>query len=308
MSDIYELISRIDQFIKSEADAEENSLKDTLPDFPGKENIENYIEDFETTLAYLFLQQKNRYVDLFKAFTAKTDEETLQAILAFFQSEVFSYDVFIEQMKEESKKFLHMSVSEFCTAVMDALDKDVPFQVLSQRTLTWIEDWSEELSEILQLGTDNQVEKILSDAISNGTGIDVVERDLMELEGFSRDRARKTAITEILTASSVAHQESYEQSPSVKGKRWKHSGSKGITPRQNHMQLDGTVVPVDEPFTIPGSGEKAMFPRDPQLSAKERIGCHCVQGPEVDEDIFGLSAEEKQALREEALAELNASN
>jgi len=303
MAGVHDIINRINLFIKSEQEGA--SFADSLPDFPGKEDIENHIESFETAIAYLLLQQKIRYLELFNAFTAKNDGDTLAAILSFFQNEVFSYDVFIEQMKEESKQFLQMSVSEFCSTIMEALDKEVPFQVLSQRSVTWIEEWSSRLSEIMQLSTDNKVEKILTDAIENGYGIDVVERNLMETEAFSRDRARKTAITEILTASSVAHQESFEQSPAVIGKRWKHSGSKAITPRQNHIELDGTVVPVDEPFTIPGSGEKAMFPRDPNLSASERVGCHCVQGPEVDETIFGLTAEEKQALRDEAIAELN---
>ncbi|MBX0319761.1 ADP-ribosyltransferase [Shouchella clausii] len=304
MTNVEEIIRNINAFVKAETE-DAPSLAEELPDFPGRERVEKHVEQFETIIAGLLAAQKQRYLSLLNAFTAKSDEEILEAYLFFLREEVFSQDVFIEQMTEETKAFLKMTMTEFCELIMDSLDKDVPFQVMSKRSIDWIESWSSELSEIMQLRTDNQVEKILTSAIEKGSGIDVVERELMEAEGFSRQRARTTAITEVLTASSVAHQESFAQSPAVVGKRWKHSGSKSIRPRENHMALDGTVVAVDEPFVIPGSGELAMFPRDPNLSAKERISCHCVQGPVVDEDIFGLSAEEKQAIRDEALAELN---
>lgn len=302
MTNVEELIKSIDAFVKA---ATEGELTDILPDFPGRDRVEEFVEDFETIVAGLLVAQKQRYLELLGAFTAKSDQEILEAYLSFLQEEIFSYEVFVQQMTEETRSYLEMTVSEFCRIIMDSLDPDVPFQVLSNRSITWIEEWSQELAELMNLSTQNSVEKILTTAINEGKGIDYVERELMEHESFSRQRARTTAITEVLTASSVAQQESYSQSPAVIGKRWKHSGTKGIDPRENHMALDGTVVPVDEPFVIPDSEEVAMFPRDPNLSAKERVNCHCALGPAVDESITGLSPEEKQAIRDEALAEMN---
>ncbi|MEC0777595.1 hypothetical protein P8897_22205, partial [Bacillus licheniformis] len=58
-----------------------------------------------------------------------------------------------------------------------------------------------------------------------------------------------------------------------------------------------TVIGVDEEFVIPGSGETCMHPRDSKLSAKERVNCHCVLSPVVDNNILGLSAEEKEKIR-----------
>lgn len=43
---------------------------------------------------------------------------------------------------------------------------------------------------------------------------------------FERNRARATARTEVLTASSQANWESFMQSPAVEGKEWKQSGAK----------------------------------------------------------------------------------
>lgn len=47
-----------------------------------------------------------------------------------------------------------------------------------------------------------------------------------------------------------------------------------------------------------------MFPRDPKLSAGERVHCHCVLSPVVDNEILGLTAEEKEEIRREALEKL----
>ncbi|MSD97704.1 hypothetical protein GKC39_03650 [Bacillus velezensis] len=54
-----------------------------------------------------------------------------------------------------------------------------------------------------------------------------------------------------------------------------------------------STVGVDEEFKIPGSSETCMYPRDTKLSAAERVHCHCVLSPVVDNEILGLSVEEK---------------
>ncbi|TES56178.1 hypothetical protein E2L07_05690 [Halalkalibacterium halodurans] len=303
MNKVQDLVANLNDLIRKEL-AFDSKLSEVLADFPGKEKVETFIEEYEAVIAFLLLRMRNHFIDALHSFIAKDDSETLEAILSYFQEHV-SYEMFVEELAAESERFLRMSVEEFSKVIMDSLDPEVPFQVLSNRSIKWIEEWSQELAELMNLSTQNSVEKILTTAINEGKGIDYVERELMEHESFSRQRARTTAITEVLTASSVAQQESYSQSPAVIGKRWKHSGTKGIDPRENHMALDGTVVPVDEPFVIPGSEEVAMFPRDPNLSAKERVNCHCALGPAVDESITGLSPEEKQAIRDEALAEMN---
>lgn len=52
---------------------------------------------------------------------------------------------------------------------------------------------------------------------------------------------------------------------------------KSIAPNSNR-KLDGTIIPLDEEFEIPESGERCMFPRDTRLSPKERVNCHCAVG------------------------------
>lgn len=121
---------------------------------------------------------------------------------------------------------------------------------------------------------------------------------------FDKERARTMALTEVLADSSAAQHESYVQSPAVKKKKWRHIRGKKNNPRENHIALDGTVIGVDEEFQILGSSETCMFPRDPKLSAGERINCHCVLSPVVDSKILGLSAKDKEEIRIEALANM----
>ncbi|PLT51557.1 hypothetical protein BVY13_03825 [Bacillus amyloliquefaciens] len=42
---------------------------------------------------------------------------------------------------------------------------------------------------------------------------------------------------------------------------------------------------VDEEFKIPGSSETCMYQRDTKLSAAERVSCHCVLSPVVNNEI-----------------------
>ncbi|WP_404407719.1 phage minor head protein [Jeotgalibacillus malaysiensis] len=304
MSKINQLIQDINEFIQKSSDS---SISDVTADYPGIEFLDEQVEQFEKKVAKLLRNQRKYFIEALAAFVSKDeDTETLGAFLSFVQQNLFAEDEFAQEFGEEAAAFLSTTIKDLTGLMMDSIDKDVQFEVLSQRTVTWIEEWSEDLGELMQLNSHNAVEKILSEAIQNGDSIADIELKLKDLPEFDRARARRTAITEVLTASSRSQWESYMQSPAVIGKRWKHSGSKGINPRQNHMELDGTVVGVDELFVIPGSGETCQYPRDISLTARERVNCHCALGPVTDESILGLTKEEKEEIRQQVLLELNA--
>ena len=121
-------------------------------------------------------------------------------------------------------------------------------------------------------------------------------------------RSRRVALTEVLRAHSVAQHESGIQSPAVSGHSWRHSGAFRIEPRQNHMDMDdGTVIPINEPFTLYGADGGTyypMYPRDSNLPPGESINCHCFEQLIVDQDVLGLPLEERQRLQAEAIAEI----
>ncbi|GAK11387.1 phage minor head protein [Geomicrobium sp. JCM 19039] len=271
MTKVERFLRSLDTFIQK-VETNDAFLQALAAEFPEFSNLANTIDEFETEIARLLRNERNHFMDALSGFAGSP----LESVLVNFTTVQFIEDNFAVDMKTINQRFFDETIREITSTVMDGIDRDVAFNTVSRRTTDWIEGWSEELGEIMQLNTHEKVEKILREGIERGASIQDIELELAELPQFNRARARTTAITEVLTASSQSHYEAYKQSPAVIGKRWKHSGSAGIEPRPNHVAMTGTVVAVDEPFTIIDSIETAMYPRDPNLTARERVNCHCV--------------------------------
>ncbi len=301
MSQIDQLLKSLNAFI-AKAEEDEEQLQDIVPNFPGLESLPAIIEDYEKAIAKLLRAQQKVILDALSAFVSKDDKQTLEAFLVFLRNDIFAADEFAEQFGEETAKFLELTIEDLTKLMMDSIDKDVPFELLSKKTTDWILSWSSDLADLMQLNTHEALEKELVQAIENGESIAEAEMRIKELPQFDRNRARATARTEILTASSQAHYESFKQSPAVTMKKWKHSGTKKIAPRATHVAMDGVAIPIDDYFYV--DGEAGKYPRDPMFSAKNRVNCGCVIGPVVDETILGLSKEEKEAIRQQVLDEI----
>jgi hypothetical protein len=299
MSKVERLLQSLDTVIKAEE--EEEDITELVPEFPGLDKVPKYIEDYEKKVAKLLRAQRKYFLNSVKEFVQK--ELTIQGLLTHLTS-LFTGDPFVQDMENLTKDFLKSTITELTSEMMEAIDKDISFNLLSKRTTDWIDTWSKDLGELMKLNTHNALEVELLKVIEDGGSIQDATLAIKNLPQFDRKRARTTALTEILTASSRSQWEAYVQSPAVTKKKWKHSGAKKIKPRKNHKDYDGTEVGVEDKFEI--DGHEADYPRDPSLPAKERINCHCAMGPVVDEGILSLSKEEKEKLREEALKDLNA--
>lgn len=303
MNKVDKLLQSINLFIQKAEEGAEDITAILPDDIPELNELPNLVEEFEKLTAKLLRQQRKYYLDALNSFVAKDDELTLEVILNYFQSDLFAADTFAELYSIEVASYLTLTIEGLTKVIMDSIDKDVPFQTLSKRTTNWIESWSTQLAEIMELKTHKAIESELIEAIQNGESIQQAELRLKDLPEFDRKRARATARTEILAASSQANWESFMQSPAVESKKWKHSGSKKSKPRPTHVAMDGTVVGVDELFLV--DGEFGMYPRDTTFSAKNRVNCGCVIGPVVDQDIIRLSPEEKEEIRQQVLADMN---
>lgn len=188
-------------------------------------------------------------------------------------------------------------------------DAELTVRAVSQRTTAWTKQWSKDLSELMQLESHTQIEKILTTAMDEGQSVAEVTQTLMD-SGIRNEyfRARKTALTETLRAHSVASQEAMMQSPSVVEKEWRHSGAYRNEPRQNHVAMQGQRVRKEAAYVLQGQDGGVyypLYPRDPSLPAGESINCHCISQPIVSEEILGLSIEERRVLQEEALAAMD---
>lgn len=198
---------------------------------------------------------------------------------------------------------------EFVGYYIKQTDKDLKLLQVSKRTTAWVKSWSSDLGEIMKLNSHKEIENILTKGLENGSSIAEFTRSI--LDSGIRDeyyKARRVAVTEVLRAHSVAQQEAFMQSPAVGEKMWKHTGEYRNEPRQNHVDMDGQRVPVDEPFEligIDGGTYECMYPRDTTLPPEESINCHCICQPVVSEEILGLPLEERQRLQQEAIDEMD---
>lgn len=173
----------------------------------------------------------------------------------------------------------------------------------------FIRGWSGELARLMHLSTNRQIENILLKAQEQGQTISEVETAIAE-SGIRQYgyRSRRVAVTEVLRVESYSHIESMRQNAACYKKRWIHT-DEAKEPRENHIAIHGQEVFKREPFTLPGADGntyRPQCPRDTGLPASESVNCHCRMEAIQDELILGMTEEERKALREEAMDEIDA--
>lgn len=258
-----------------------------------------YMQDIEDDVAEALVEE----TDYFLAEAEKAAD--LETFAADIWPRVKLNDRLKAKLATVFTEHLSEFMPEFVAYYIAQTDRSLKLEVVSKRTVAWVESWSEQLGEIMQLNSHKEIETILTKGLKDGTGIASFTREI--LDSGIRDeyyKARRVALTEVLGAHSVAQQEAFMQSPAVVDKAWKHTGAYRNDPRQNHVDMDGQRVPKDAPFTltgIKGGTYEPMYPRDVILPPEERINCHCICQPVVSEDILGLPLEERQRLQQEAI-------
>lgn len=185
------------------------------------------------------------------------------------------------------------------------IDPKLTVKTITARTTAWAANWSKELGGLMKLESHTEIEKLLTDTLKDGKSIADFTQALMDGGIRSeRYRARAAALTETLRAHSVAQQEALVQNPAVESKEWVHTGSHKNEPRENHVAMNGVIVPKDEPFTLDGLDGNTyypMYPRDPILPPGESVNCHCIHRGIVNADVLGLPLEERKRLQQEAI-------
>lgn len=200
-------------------------------------------------------------------------------------------------------------VPQFAGAYLDSFEAGLKIRVMSKRTTAWVDIWSGRLAEIMQLNSHRQIQAILDKGLEEKFSIAEFSRAIKS-SGIRDEyyKARRVAVTEVLSAHRAAQQEAFLQSPATSEKMWRHTGTFITQPRQNHEDMDGQRVPKDEPYELQGANGETyypQFPGDPILPPEERIECHCISQGIVSEEVLGLPLEERQRLQQEAIDELD---
>jgi hypothetical protein len=291
------LLKAIDAYLQK-ADGD---LEDTLEDegYQQPKKTLKYANKIEEDLAEALVDETDYFVK--EAEKAVDLEDFAKNIWPGVKKKDGLGGKILQIFKEQLTEFM----PEFTGYYLAQTDKELKLTSISKRTTEWISSWSSDLADLMKLNSHTEIENILNKGLEKGSGIAEFTRDI--LESGIRDeyyKARRAALTEVLTAHSVAQQEAFMQSPAVGQKGWRHTGAYKNEPRQNHVDMDGQIVPVSEPFELIGADGGTyypMYPRDINLPAGERINCHCIAQPIVSEEILGLPLEERQRLQQEAI-------
>lgn len=118
--------------------------------------------------------------------------------------------------------------------------------------------------------------------IGGQTPFQAIQKIQALLGNESARRATTIVRTEMGRAFALAsHQRMEQAAAKVPGlqKQWRRSGK--IHSRWNHDAIDGQVVDVNKPFTLPSHNGpiQIMFPHDPAAPAEEVINCGCIALP-----------------------------
>lgn len=238
---------------------------------------------------------------------ASTIDHFIKEIWPGMQSEKELRDALEKILHDQFQSLMGECVQQFLVDADEALAVDGRITKPAQ---DFIEGWSSQLADLMHLNTNQQIEKILLDSQKKALSIqqtaDAIAESGIRSPGY---RARRVAQTEVLRVESYAQLEYMRQDPSVEEKEWVHTGGHKNKPRDNHVAVNGQRVPVEEPFELKGADGivyHPMLPRDIRLPASESINCHCRMQEIRSEKIMGMSVEERRALREKYMDEVDA--
>lgn len=294
------IIETIDQYL-AKADDE---LSDVLDD-------EGYADAEESVKAINAMQEEiaetlqNQTDDFVEALAAAKDSDWTVAQKKV--SEMLAGDDIAEQVQEAAADMFQTEVSKLATVYMQETDGDMVVDVIRERTKSWISSWSQRLGQLMKINTHQQIADTIQRTIDQGESIETLTRKIMD-GGWRNEhyQARRVAVTEVLRAHSVAREEAIQQSPSTDRKEWRHTGAHKNKPRPNHVEMDGKIVPKDQPFKLKGRDGVVyhpMYPRDPILPASETVNCHCIHRGVAADDALGMSLEERRQLQQKYIEE-----
>lgn len=304
------LISKeIEKYIQKK----ENQLVDKLQQagFLSTKLTVRQADKLEEELTNILQSHNEEFISLLKKYQeqGKTLEDVLNALPNFNQSRATA-------VKSAINTAVYNNLTEMIPKVANKylknIDGELEIKQMTKTTVNWIKTWSKNLADIMNINTEEMLRNTLVNGINGGIGIDEISRNMVDNGALkTRVRARTTAVTEVLTANRIAAQEAIIQAPETNRKQWKHSGSYKIKPRENHIKMNGQVVLKTQPFKMIGADGKTyypMVPGDTSLPPAERINCHCIVSPILDDSVFNMTLEERQELQQKCIQEYDEFN
>ena len=290
------ILSAIDKYLAKADEDMEKTLRDEGFAEP-KETVEQ-INSVQDEIADILQEQTTATAATLA--TAKNWKDAKKKLKRLMED-----DDIAEQVEEVIADMYETEVPVLANTYIKEVESDLVVNTLRQRTSAWTSQWSKQLGELMRINTHQQLTDLIQSSIDNGESIAKLTQRIQD-GGWRNEyyQAKRVALTEVLRAHSVAREEAIQQSPSTDRKEWRHTGSRHITPRQNHIDMDGQIVPANQPFTMIGKDGGIYYPQmplDPILPAGECINCHCIHRGIANDEILGMPLEERQQLQQEII-------
>ncbi len=162
--------------------------------------------------------------------------------------------------------------------LFDEIGKDSVWRLPSQDSIQFVQDRANLLANV-----PDEVHTEIMQSIEQGLQHGESRKELMSRISAAFDiqssRAETIANTETAAAFNYSRDKAMREA-GVTHKKWLHSMSPLIKePRPTHLEADGQIVPIDDPFDV--GGVQFMRPADDSLGAgpEDIINCHCVAIP-----------------------------
>ncbi len=205
---------------------------------------------------------------------AESDQGKSLAARLTFDRQAFGEEL-LAALAEDQQAALQTSGQQ----LFDELGKDSVWRLPSQDATQFIQDRANLLANV-----PDEIHREIMQSIEQGLAGGESRRQLMAristaFDEIGRSRAETISNTETAAAFNYARDKAMREA-GVTHKRWLHSQSPLIKePRPTHLEADGQIQPIDEPFDV--GGVQFMRPADDSLGAgpEDIINCHCVAIP-----------------------------
>lgn len=291
------ICASIDQYLeKADNDLEKSLKSGGFVDAKKTVKAMNHVED---ELTQILEKQTNELV-------AKLESSSRNWIRARKKIDKWmDSDTIGDEVEALTEDMLREIVPKLANTYILQTDTEMAVDTLRRTTREWIASWSSRLGELMRIETHKAITGLIQETIDTGNSIQSLTKKILD-GGWRNERyqAKRVAVTEVLRAHSVAAEEAIQQSPAVDRKEWRHTGAHKNQPRENHVAMDGQIVMKYEPFTligIDGGVYYPDYPRDSLLPASESVSCHCIHRGIVNNEILGLSYEERKRIQQEVL-------
>lgn len=167
-----------------------------------------------------------------------------------------------------------VTIEHFGNRTMRELDSEQSFDPQTRAAMDWIEKHGLERSTLLTDTSKEEAKKVLRDGLAEGRGIPEMAREIEKhYEDRAKQRAKTTAITEIVSSSNLGSITAARQSGVAKTKQWLDASDNRV--RESHEEADGQEVPLNEAFIV--GGFELDFPGDPSpgIPPSLVISCRC---------------------------------